>query len=263
MLRTRVVTALVLLGAFLVVLFVLPKPWPAAAFGLIAGLAAWEWAGLVRAKQAVAVAYVGLVLAAVAAAHVYASLAFPFLWSASVIFWLGALAWLRWRWPLAANPVIAYLVGVVVIVPTWAAMVALHDRGPWWLFAAMALVWIADIAAYFTGRALGRRKLAPTISPGKTWEGVWGACCGVLAYGYVAAALLGIGVERNPLWPVLLLVVTALSIVGDLFESLAKRQAGVKDSGRLLPGHGGVLDRIDSQTSTLPLVALIAQWSLG
>lgn len=263
MLRTRVVTALVLLGAFVVVLFVLPKPWPAAAFGLIAGLAAWEWAGLVRANQTVAVVYVGLVLAAVAAAYVHASLAFPFLWSASAIFWLGALAWLRWRWPLAANPVIAYLVGVVVIVPTWAAMVALHERGPWWLFAAMALVWIADIAAYFTGRALGRRKLAPTISPGKTWEGVWGACGGVLVYGYVAALLLGIRLEGNPLWIPLLLALTAFSIVGDLFESLAKRQAGVKDSGRLLPGHGGVLDRIDSQTSTLPLVALIMHWSFG
>jgi phosphatidate cytidylyltransferase len=127
----------------------------------------------------------------------------------------------------------------------------------------MALVWVADIAAYFAGRTWGRHKLAPTISPGKTWEGAAGALIGVLIY----ATVLGLyGPARGEELPgfsqcvqmgMILLLLTAVSIMGDLFESLAKRQAGVKDSSALLPGHGGVLDRIDSLTSTLPFAALV------
>ena len=129
----------------------------------------------------------------------------------------------------------------------------------------MALVWVADIAAYFAGRRFGRHKLAPNVSPGKTWEGVFGAVAGVLIYGVVvslaapstgytwAVALLGVGAA--------LIVLTAVSVVGDLFESLMKRQAQVKDSSNLLPGHGGVLDRIDSLTAALPLTALLLHWS--
>jgi len=126
----------------------------------------------------------------------------------------------------------------------------------------MALVWIADIAAYFTGRAFGRRKLAPQISPGKTWEGAYGATVGVLVYGL---AMYGLFAPSNGVSPLLLvpvlLLLTAVSIIGDLFESLLKRQAGIKDSSQLLPGHGGILDRIDSLTSTLPLVTLF--WLLS
>jgi phosphatidate cytidylyltransferase len=123
--------------------------------------------------------------------------------------------------------------------------------------AVMALVWVADIAAFFSGRAFGRHKLAPSISPGKTWEGVAGAMAGVLVYGFAVAPTLPAVQNLDRLVLVgCLLLLTALSIVGDLFESLAKRQAGVKDSSQLLPGHGGILDRIDSQLSTLPLVAL-------
>jgi phosphatidate cytidylyltransferase len=130
----------------------------------------------------------------------------------------------------------------------------------WLLLAAMALVWVADIAAYFTGRAFGKRKLAPAISPGKTWEGVAGAVVGVMIYGAVVlnfSPLAGNVPLAAPLLVLLLLVLTAVSVMGDLFESLLKRQAGIKDSSNLLPGHGGVLDRIDALTSTLPLAALI------
>jgi phosphatidate cytidylyltransferase len=141
-------------------------------------------------------------------------------------------------------------------------MVALHERSPWLLLAAMALVWVADIAAYFAGRAYGRRKLAPAISPGKTWEGAIGAVAAVLVYGLAVMAFAG-GLPSFGLLLVsalALVLLTAMSIVGDLFESLMKRQAEVKDSSQLLPGHGGVLDRIDSLTATLPLLALVLLW---
>jgi phosphatidate cytidylyltransferase len=130
---------------------------------------------------------------------------------------------------------------------------------PLFLLAAMASVWVADISAYVCGRAFGRHKLAPEISPGKTWEGAVGAIAGVLIYG-ITVAWAADRMPSNPsawiIFATALIVLTAVSILGDLFESLAKRQAGVKDSGATLPGHGGVLDRIDSLTSTLPLVGL-------
>jgi phosphatidate cytidylyltransferase len=181
------------------------------------------------------------------------------LWLAAAIFWL-ALAPLclarGWRLDGAAR----FVSGWLVVVPAWAAMLALRDRGPWWLLAALALSWVADIAAYFAGRAFGRHKLAPTVSPGKTWEGVVGAVIGVLVYAEIAVKVTGIDRPAGSAFIAVILLAVALSIVGDLFESLAKRQAGVKDSGRLLPGHGGILDRIDSQTSALPLLALAAYW---
>ena len=141
----------------------------------------------------------------------------------------------------------------------------LRDASPWVLLATAALVWVADIAAYFAGKAFGRRKLAPKVSPGKTWEGVVGAMAGVLVYGTVldvVAHLWDIPIsfifvpsEGIPA-VVLMLVLAGLSVVGDLFESWMKRGAGLKDSSGLLPGHGGLLDRIDALTSTLPLAAL-------
>jgi phosphatidate cytidylyltransferase len=125
----------------------------------------------------------------------------------------------------------------------------------------LAVVWVADIAAYFSGRAFGRHKLAPTISPGKTWEGAIGASIGVMAFGTVVAVSLNVPPPAGWLGFIGLMVAyTAVSIIGDLFESLLKRQAGLKDSGTLLPGHGGILDRIDSLTSTLPIAGLAALW---
>ena len=148
-----------------------------------------------------------------------------------------------------------------MLIAAWVAVVELQARSPWLVLAAMAIVWIADIAAYFAGRAFGRRKLAPSISPGKTWEGVYGALVAVALY---ALALVPFarraGYARRrlarsrsaPGW-CSRCVLAALSVVGDLFESLLKRQAGVKDSGTLLPGHGGVLDRIDALLAAMPV----------
>jgi phosphatidate cytidylyltransferase len=264
MLRTRVITALVLLAAFLCVLFVLPRPAAAAAFALIAAVAAWEWAGLLAAGVSGRATFAAAVLASCLGAYCWPATTFHPLWSASALFWLGLIPFWLWRhWSLAAHRPPGYVVGWLIVVPTWAAMYALYDRSPWLLFAAMALVWVADIAAYFTGRTFGKRKLAPDISPGKTWEGVAGAMVGTLVYGVAAAMVAGMPMTANFGWFFFLPVLTAVSIAGDLFESLLKRQAGAKDSGRILPGHGGVLDRIDSQTSTLPLLALVVHWSLG
>jgi len=262
MLKARVQTALFLIAGFLAVLFWLPAPGPTLVFAVVAALAAWEWAGLMKLERTGRLLFVGLVLLPCLLAGYRPDLAFAELWAIASIFWLCvAPLWLKYRWTLAGNKPLGLALGVALIVPTWAALVALHARGAWLLLAAMALVWVADIAAYFAGRAFGRHKLAPAISPGKTWEGVAGAVVGVMLYGYLLREALTEMHRVDALVLALgLALLTALSIVGDLFESLLKRQANVKDSSQLLPGHGGVLDRIDSQISTLPLVALTLHW---
>jgi phosphatidate cytidylyltransferase len=148
-----------------------------------------------------------------------------------------------------------------VLVPAGLAMTVMT---PVQLLLSLALIWVADTAAYFAGRRFGRRKLAPSISPGKTWEGAWGALAAVLAYAVLCRVFnVQLSAVTGPLWMAYLAAVAALcvlSILGDLFESALKRQAGAKDSGTLLPGHGGVLDRIDSATATLPFAAGL--WAL-
>ncbi|HRE15603.1 MAG TPA: phosphatidate cytidylyltransferase, partial [Rhodocyclaceae bacterium] len=164
--------------------------------------------------------------------------------------------WLHFKWPLGSRA-FALAAGIVVIVPTWVAIVQLRLPGPLFLLAVMAAVWIADVGAYLFGRLFGRHKLAINISPGKTWEGAIGGGVLVLLYGLVLRHLSG--VEGYPLW-VWIAVFVALgifSVIGDLLESLLKRQVGLKDSSAVLPGHGGVMDRIDSLTSVLPLAAFL------
>jgi phosphatidate cytidylyltransferase len=172
------------------------------------------------------------------------------------VFWLLLVPlWFNRGWKIQ-NPYLLGMVGWSVLLPTGMAMLDLRAESPqpWWLLGVMAMVWVADISAYFAGRKFGRHKLAPNISPGKTWEGVAGALLGVMIY--VALVMLVSGMHQHNVLFVYALVGVALSVMGDLFESAIKRQAGVKDSGTLLPGHGGLLDRIDALTSTLPLAAL-------
>ncbi len=180
-----------------------------------------------------------------------------------VAFWLLAAAWLanfgfgKARTP--ANATIKLAAGFLAMLPASAAALSLRETAPhgeWWLLLAVVLIWVADSGAYFAGVRFGRHKLAPTISPGKTWEGVAGGVAGVALLALVAGWLLGL---RDAQWAglVLLTIATlAFSIVGDLFESLLKRHAGIKDSGSLIPGHGGVLDRFDSLFAALPVFAL-------
>lgn len=266
MLKARVATALVLLVALGSVVFLLPPPAVAAAFGVVAALAGWEWAGLMRIDPPGRVMFAGVVALFCWQTFILGESGFVLFWSAAAAFWLLlAVVWLRYRWTMVGNDFLGYALGLVLIVAAWAALVALHARGPWFLVGVMATAWVADIAAYAAGRACGRHKLAPSISPGKTWEGVAGAVVGVLAYGLAVAAAAGLLADSSALrllgGALLLVVFTAISVVGDLFESLIKRQAGVKDSSGLLPGHGGVLDRIDSLLALLPVAALALYWS--
>lgn len=272
MLKQRVVTAVLLLGGLLAALFLLPQLAWLVLVALVCGAAGWEWAALngLQAWRRPAFAVLcgasclilGL-LAGLGADTATAAGALFAIYLVSAMFWIVLVPnWLRHKWRIArASGVV--VIGLVVLVAPALALAHLRQLGPWLLLGVMALVWVADIAAYFVGRAFGRHKLAPQISPGKTWEGAAGAVAGVLIVG-VTMFVLGwpehVSLQGLLVVAPLLVVLTAMSIAGDLFESLLKRQAGMKDSGTLLPGHGGILDRIDSLTSTLPLVGLIALW---
>ena len=261
MLRTRVITALLLVAGLALILFAMPPLAAVLTFAAVAALAAWEWGGLMKQDQPARVMYAFVLLLFCWQLTVAAPELVPGLLGISAAFWILAVPlWFRFKWTLAGNDFFGYLIGALVILPTWAAMVALHAVSTWLMLAVMALVWVADISAYFAGRAFGKRKLAPAISPGKTWEGVAGAVVGVLVYGGIVLSFSPLAGKIPLAWPllgILLILLTAVSVMGDLFESLLKRQAGIKDSSNLLPGHGGVLDRIDALTSTLPVAALI------
>lgn len=260
MLKTRIITALFLVLGLGGVVFYLPPLAAVFAFSLIAALAAWEWAGLMGQGSPARVMYAAVMLLFCWQIHVGVPEIVPALLGVSAAFWILVVPlWFRFKWKLAGNDLFGYVLGGLVILPTWAAMIALHSVNPWLLLAVMAVVWVADVSAYFSGRRFGKHKLAPTISPAKTWEGVAGAVVGVMIYGALVfyGSSLGGQLPANFPLSLVLLVLTAVSVMGDLFESLLKRQAGIKDSSNLLPGHGGVLDRIDSLTSTLPLAALI------
>lgn len=267
MLRTRIITALVLAaGLFAAVLSLPTLQWAWIVAG-IAGLGGWEFGRLTGWGRAAPVfgAWIAALAAGIIALHPEAAglaefgaspLVLPLLGVAGA-FWIGLVPlWLRRRW--RAGPAAGLVVGTIVLLPTWLAIVQLHRLHPWLLIAAMAFVSFADIAAYFSGRRFGRRKLAPEISPGKTWEGVFGAFAATTVFGLGVA--FAVGWANGPLRLVLLLLLmpalTLISVAGDLFESMLKRRAGMKDSSQLLPGHGGILDRIDSLTAALPLAAL-------
>lgn len=269
MLRQRVVTAIVLVAGFLVALFFAPPLLWLALVVLATVLAAQEWAQLAGFSSRGRLIFVALtaLLGGVAGWLVQSSPEQGWLcviYAASVLFWVViAPRWLVKRWKLGGL-LHAVLTGWMTLLPIALALVHLREVGALFLLGAMSLVWVADVAAYFSGRAFGRHKLAPSISPGKTREGAYGAIVGVIIVGLIYRALGGeVGLSAQPwlVWLILLLILTVLSILGDLFESLLKRQAGVKDSGTLLPGHGGVLDRIDSLAPTLPLIGLIVLWA--
>ncbi|HEY3075823.1 MAG TPA: phosphatidate cytidylyltransferase [Burkholderiales bacterium] len=254
-LAARVATAAALIAAFLAALFLLPKIGLAALIALIVAAGGYEWARLCRLSGAVAWLYAALVAAAFAGVFTAGEGAVRAALAIAAVFWLiAAPLWLA-RGVHANQRAALIPSGFFVLVP---AAVALAALPPLQVLGVLVLVWVADTAAYFVGRTWGRRKLAPSISPGKTWEGAWGGIAGALAYAIICGGFAG-GVA----WVALVAgaaLLAVLSIVGDLFESAAKRQAGVKDSGTLLPGHGGILDRIDSATATLPLAALLLPW---
>ncbi|MDR0674172.1 MAG: phosphatidate cytidylyltransferase [Zoogloeaceae bacterium] len=295
MLKQRILTAVLLLAALLAAIFYLPPLYWALLMALMAAVAAWEWGGLSGLGRGGRIMSCGVTLAAclgltldsgsllLATFRVWgmpsSRLFIPGMIFTSLVavFWcLLAPFWLARRWRpnrTRAGKCFLLFLGMSLILATWFACVFLRELHPLVLLGPLLLVWISDSAAYFAGRKFGGKKLAPEISPGKTWAGVYGALAGVLLYGVLlhAAALfladsLPVGVmghiarfARDHWWITpLFLLFTVPGILGDLFESLLKRQVGVKDSGKLLPGHGGALDRIDSLMAVLPCaVALI------
>jgi len=272
MLKTRLITAFVMLVLFLGALFWLPPRAWAAFTGALLIPAAWEWGRLIKLRPAACALYVVLVAAACASLFGWEQKDNPIgqagvqtaVFMGASLFWMVVVPVWLWRSSLPRSRWLGALTGLVVLVPTWLALVELRVLGPWLLLLLMSVAWISDSAAYFAGRRFGRHKLAPSISPGKSWEGVAGAVLAVCAYavlwGYAWQQYFPPAVKSMRFGAIGMLLflwlLTAIGIYGDLFESALKRQAGVKDSGVLLPGHGGVLDRIDAITAVLPVAAL-------
>ena len=266
MLKSRVITAVILLVLFLSALFFLPEGGWATLVTVMVLQGASEWSRLARFSHKAANLFWGLTLVLMLgliwfdASRTLEQRAFLHVavYAVSALLWLAIVpAWLMAGWKVE-RPLLMALVGWAVLIPTGLAMLDLRLDHPLWLLGMMSLVWVADIAAYFTGRKYGKTKLAPSISPGKTWEGVFGAMLGVSVC-VVLAWSFSPYTAHYAFLPSLLIASwcwVGLAVIGDLFESAIKRQAGVKDSGALLPGHGGLLDRIDALTSTLPIAAL-------
>ena len=273
-LSQRVATAAVLLPLALAAVFALPPAWFALVALVLVVAAALEWSALARFTAMYRRGFMAVLVGGGGAlawrlrdgSPGFSDGVVDVACGSAAAFWiLVAPLWVILRAPRAVVPGMAPI-GWVVLFGFWVALVQLHARSPWLLLAAMAVVWIADTAAYFSGRAFGRHKLAPGVSPGKTWEGVAGALLAVGVYAVACAWLLvspGLAPEPRPatlvVWLFLGLTLAAVSVIGDLYESWLKRAAGVKDSGRLLPGHGGILDRIDALLAALPLAALAAR----
>jgi len=278
MLKQRVVTGLIMVGAFLSAIVFLPVPALAAVFALVVALGAWEWSRMAGWESPFArICYVSVVVAAMAALYHFYHLAQappreqiqPILGTAC-LWWAFALLWVK-SYPASAvlwrNIAMRSLMGLLILVPAWVATVFLlsYPRGGALVVILVLIVVAADVGAYFAGKAFGKHKLAVHVSPAKTWEGFWGgvAVCtvlGLLFWYFLPGAAAHISM------PALLTVVLAtalVSVVGDLTVSMVKRESGVKDSGSLLPGHGGVLDRLDSLCGAAPVFALsliLAGW---
>ena len=265
MLSTRLLTAFALLTALLAALFYLPDIfWAVLLLGLTV-TAAREWCRLGRFSVGQTVLYMIfttllggelLFLISVVVSRNPADPAMIGFYIASAVFWLLAVPFQLAIVRSVRNEWLFMLMGWLVLLPACLSLYQLRAIDPWLLLGFMGVVWISDSAAYFVGRACGKHKLAPRISPGKTWEGVAAALVAVLIYALIWFYAVNESHERiNWLIP-LLLILAVLGITGDLFESLLKRQAGVKDSGNILPGHGGILDRIDALIPVLPVAAL-------
>lgn len=266
MLKTRIVTAICLLiGLFSAVFFAPFWLW-ASLTCLVALLALNEWSNLIALSATaksfyMLIAFVGTILLVLELNGSYPikhQVSFYLLAAASFFWCFLAPIWLIKRF-VSQHRLMMALLGLILVGATCTAMIGLHAINPWLLLALIAGVAIADSAAFFAGKKFGKRKLAPEISPGKTWEGVGGALLGITIYGVALVAAVGISA-----WLIVLLWgLVVLSIVGDLFESLLKRRAGLKDSGHLLPGHGGILDRIDGLLPTLSVAMFLVSSNLS
>lgn len=256
-LRQRALTAVVLAVMLLLVLFVLPPIFTMLLIVMAVTGGAWEWSAFLHPqRRRLRLAYVLLVAFGLFVAWQYtlAPLALSWLLGFTAVWWIIALAWVMFA-PARGGAATAAIAGLFVLVPAGIALIRLRfeENGAALLLFALVVVMAADVGAYFAGNRYGRTRLAPKVSPGKSWEGVIGGVGASLIVAAVGARLLG-----WPIAPVMLLAAgaAAFSVVGDLTESLMKRQTGLKDSGRLFPGHGGVLDRFDSLSAGVPIFVL-------
>lgn len=264
MLKDRILTAIIILPLFLTGLLYLTPIFWAALLLILTVIGSREWSRLAQFSVKNTIFFMlftallgGELLLLLSEATKISAYSSDFIWiySLSFVFWVTiAPLFLRQSQPLK-NTAILMLMGWLLLLPTCLALYQLRAINPHLLLGLMGTIWISDTAAYFTGRAFGKHKLAENISPKKTWEGVIGALVAVLLYALIWRQFTTEYSLTVILIP-LLMFMTVLGVIGDLFESLMKRHAGVKDSGTILPGHGGILDRIDALTSTLPIAAL-------
>lgn len=254
--KQRVVTAVIALLALSLVLFVIPAPAALFVIAVVMLAGAWEWSAFLGVSSRNGrIAYVVLI-AALLAAVTYLAIDASLILKVSLLCWILALIW-AFFFPTPVPTIVRWLAGVAVLVPAYLALVVLYNVDPTILLFALLIVWVADSGAFFAGKMLGRVKLAPKISPGKTWEGVIGGLVAVV----LLTLLRSLFVETNlAVFVPFCLAVACISIIGDLTVSMFKRTAGVKDSGKLFPGHGGVLDRVDSIAAAAPLFALGVSW---
>jgi len=272
MLKTRIITAIVLMAVLLPILFLLP-PYYLGAFFLVALLAAaWEWSRIL-APEAKKAAWLYAIFCLVIILFLLGMQAVSWQFSLlmmSVLFWIFLAPFILAKgMNLSLQKVKPFysILGIIILPATWFALVFLRELGLVFLLSSMALVWVADIGAYFIGKAFGKHKLAAQISPGKSIEGAIGGLVLCYLYALLCVVYLPLGDTLFGAWAIrfgwapmflMVTVLAAFSVFGDLFESQLKRLAGVKDSSHLLPGHGGVLDRVDALIPTMPIAALLA-----
>jgi phosphatidate cytidylyltransferase len=276
--RTRILAALVMLPLAVGGVLWLPSNLLAAAIAVIMVLGLWEWSALAGLESRVARAAYLLANAVLLAALAWGAgpelVPIKLVALAGVLWWLLVPLWLL-AFDFASTDTffaraLKLVAGSVCVLPAWAAIFWLHhgasgighaaERGPLWTLYVLAIVWAADTGAYFAGSRWGRRKLAPRISPGKSWEGLFGGLVAAMLLAAIALPFLGLAWPQLPQLLLLSLITVLVSVEGDLFESLLKRHAGAKDSSDLIPGHGGVLDRIDSLLAALPVFVLCKIW---
>lgn len=258
MLKQRILTALALIPLVLWGVFYCPEPYYKAACALVVAYAAWEWSLLmglrVRWQRFAFILLMLLLVLLEEFLEIKTILKVALFWWGLALIWIINYPRLTQHW---ANKFILTILGVEVLLPTWIALVVVRDQfGPWMLLYLFSIVWAADTGGYFVGRSIGRHKLIPKVSPGKTREGVLGGVVVVQLVALGFAWFFALPSEQYVAWFGLAFVSSLLSVEGDLLISMLKRKQGLKDTGNILPGHGGLLDRIDSLTAVSPLLTL-------
>ncbi len=271
--RTRILAAAVMAPVAVAAVFWLPTPYLAALVAALLMVGLWEWTELAGVhdtlSRMVYLAANALLMAALVwgAGRGHQLFTLKFVSLVGVVWWLFVLLWLKHfhfaEKDVSASTAIKLLAGSLAAIPAWAALGWLHASqpyGPGWALFAVAIVWAADTGAYFVGVRFGKRKLAPRISPGKSWEGLYGGLATTLLLAILVLPWFNLSWSVLPKLLLLTGVTALFSVAGDLFESLLKRHAGTKDSGDLIPGHGGLLDRLDSLLAALPVFVIGKDW---